>query len=99
MSSLQPGEWETVCESNGYDEPLRLARYGKTFPNVGAMQDGAWGLLFIHADGSYDAIAGSCQGGFHVVFPKRRCIPRGEAYLQYAGAQAGQDCKQLISSD
>jgi len=98
LSKLHPGDWQLVCESNGYDEPLHLAQFNKTYPNAGAMQDGAWGLLFIGADGQYEAIAGSCANGFHVTFPQRRCLPRAEAYLTYAEAKPGERCKQLIAS-
>jgi hypothetical protein len=59
LPELMPGDWELVCESHGYDGPLYLKRYDKTFEPAAPMQDGVWGLIFIAKDGSYSSAVAS----------------------------------------
>ena len=61
LSELMPGDWELVCESHGYDGPLYLARYNKTFNPVAPAQDAVWGLIFISKDGSFTSAVASCR--------------------------------------
>jgi len=61
LMKMMPGDWELVCESHGYDGPLYLERYKKTFYPVAPPQDGVWGLIFIARDGSYHSAAASCR--------------------------------------
>lgn len=81
FTDLMPGDWETVCQSHGYDGSMYLEKYKKTFPAAGAPQDGAWGLIFINADGSYDSAASSCGKGVNINFSDTICFPRGEGIL------------------
>lgn len=78
LAELMPGDWELVCESHGYEGPMYLERYDKTFEPVSRFQDAAWGLIFISADGSYRTAAGSCSPG-GVRFSTNGCIERAEA--------------------
>lgn len=41
LGKMMPGDWEMVCESHGYDGPLYLERYGRTYQPVGPAQDSA----------------------------------------------------------
>lgn len=61
LSDLMPTEWETVCESHGYDGPLTLQRYHRTYQPVAPPQDAIWGLIFIKPDGSFTKAVGSCR--------------------------------------
>lgn len=84
LAELMPGDWELVCESHGYDGPLRLDRYGRTYPPAAPPQDGVWGLVFIAADGSYESAVGSCRYpgvGIHLG-PGRVCVERSGATLR-----------------
>jgi hypothetical protein len=81
LAELMPTEWETVCESHGYDEPLYLEKYRKNFPTAGGMQDAAWGLIFIKPDSSFDLISSSCGAGAALHFSNERCLPRERAIL------------------
>lgn len=54
LSKVMGDEWETVCDSHGYDGPIKLTKYDRTYEPVGSPQDGAWGLIFINKDGTYD---------------------------------------------
>jgi hypothetical protein len=81
LTELMPGDWETVCESHGYYGPLYVEKYDKTFPATGAMQDGAWGLIFIKTDGTYEPISSSCGQGVNINFSNVICFSRGESVL------------------
>lgn len=81
LVEIMPGNWETVCESNGYDESLYLTRYKKNFPTAGAMRSGSWGLIFIKNDGDFDLISSSCSRGTALEFKNNRCVPRKKAVL------------------
>jgi hypothetical protein len=78
-SELMPGDWVMMCESHGYDEDLYIKEYDKKYPNVGAMQDGAWGLIFINPNGSYTSVSASCGMGVYVKFSGNRCLARDKA--------------------
>lgn len=83
FADLMPGDWELVCLSHGYDAPLYLKEYGRTYPQAGAMQDSAWGLIFIEPDGSYTPVSGSCGDGVYIGgFKNAICLPRDQAILQ-----------------
>lgn len=97
LSELMPGEWEMVCESNGYDEPLYVQKYKKTFPNVGAMQDGAWGLLFIRSDGTFSSVSSSCGAGVLLKFSRDRCLLRGQALLVKSAQDQGKKCEKFVA--
>jgi hypothetical protein len=61
LAELMPTDWEMVCESHGYDGPLYIKKYDKTYSPAAPSQDGVWGLIFIRADGSYTQAVGSCR--------------------------------------
>ena len=61
LSELMPGDWELVCESHGYDGPLYVKRYNKTFNPVAPAQDSVWGLIFISKNGSFTSAVASCR--------------------------------------
>lgn len=81
LTELMPDEWEMVCASNGYDEPLYLKKYNKTFPTAGAMQDGSWGLIFIKTDGTFDLVSSSCGQGTYIGFSGGICLSREKSSL------------------
>lgn len=81
LSRSMGNEWETVCHSHGYDGPITLKKYDRTYDPVGSPQDGAWGLIFIKKDGSFDGITGSCKQGFNFDFG---CLDRRNAKLTYS---------------
>ena len=81
LAELMPQDWEMACESHGYDEPLHLTKYQKTFPTAGAMQDGSWGLIFIRTDGSFNLVSSSCRTGVYLRFSGNRCLTREKAIL------------------
>ncbi|MFS2033462.1 hypothetical protein ACEN8I_05490 [Polaromonas sp. CT11-55] len=94
LTELMPGDWETVCDSHGYYGPLYLEKYNKTFPATGAMQDGAWGLIFIKTDGTYEPISSSCGQGAYVDFPAG-CLSRDESVLVREMASEPSKCPLL----
>lgn len=81
LSKTMGDEWETVCHSHGYDGPITLKKYGRTYDPVGSPENGAWGLIFIKKDGSFDSITGSCRQGFNFAFG---CLDRSNAKLAYS---------------
>lgn len=86
LAQLMPGDWELVCESHGYDGPLYLRRYERTYPPAAPSQDGVWGLIFIAKDGSYRSAVGSCgRVGANLTFEPHVCIDRPRAILVLAG--------------
>ena len=95
-SALMPGDWELVCESNGYDAPLHLPKYEKTFPPVGAMRDGSWGIIFIENTASFRSASGSCKLGSYIDFPTDRCIQRSEAIIKKTNESREESCRKLI---
>jgi hypothetical protein len=78
FSKLKDGNWEMVCNSSGYDSGFHVKKYNKTYPQVGDAKDGAWGLIFIKSDGSYETITGSSGDGFNFDFG---CMSRESAKL------------------
>lgn len=95
LAELMPGDWEMVCESHGYDGPLYLARYGKTYAPVGPPQDAAWGLIFISADGSFKAASGSCR--VPGLLPLPGCQEKPEAIL--VRTERGRaDCPEFVAA-
>jgi hypothetical protein len=96
LSKFMSNEWELVCESHGYDEPLFLSKYNKTFPTTGAMHDGAWGLIFINKDGTFDSAASSCSSGIVLKFSDIRCLPRAQAILHREKKLDGSTCAVFI---
>jgi len=98
FGELMPAEWEVVCESNGYDEPLYLEKYKKEFPSVGGMQDGAWGLIFIKTDGSFYSVSSTCRSGAYIYFSRARCLPREKAVLiKEKEILKGKNCETFTS--
>ncbi|MDZ4073194.1 MAG: hypothetical protein U1E04_00420 [Hylemonella sp.] len=81
LPELMHGDWELVCESHGYDGPLYLARYNKTFDPVAPSQDGVWGLIFIAKDSSYRSAVASCQD-IGVRLSTNGCTERDKAILR-----------------
>lgn len=61
LRDLNPGDWETVCDSHAYDGPLYLKKYDRTYQPVAPPHDGVWGLLFIRKDGTFTEAVGSCR--------------------------------------
>ena len=61
LVELMPGDWELVCGAHGYGGDFHLRKYNRTYSAVGATQDGAWGMIFISADGSFTAANGGCS--------------------------------------
>lgn len=98
LGELMPTEWETVCESHGYDEPLYLEKYQKTFPAAGAMQDGAWGFIFIKPDGAFDRVASSCAAGVYLEFRGNRCLSRLDAILLKEKHHEYSKCKAIFAT-
>jgi hypothetical protein len=92
ISNLMPNDWETVCESHGYDGTLYVGKYNKTFPTAGAMQDGSWGLVFIQKNSEYEMVSSSCGQGVHVSFKGNRCLSRDNAILYYAPKRSSSKC-------
>jgi len=87
LVDFMDSDWELVCESHGYDEELYLKKYNKKFPTAGEMQDGAWGLIFIYKDGSYNLVSNSCKGGAYFTFSSNRCLSRENAKLFLKGKE------------
>jgi len=98
LGELMPTKWETVCESHGYDKPIYLPKYRKTFPTVGAMQDGAWGLIFIKADGTFAQAASSCGTGMYLEFRGDRCLSRSEAIFFREKHHEYSKCKVVFAA-
>jgi hypothetical protein len=95
LAELMPGDWEMVCESSGYDGPLYLKRYGKTYEPVGRPQDSAWGLIFISADGSFTSASGSCR--VPGLQPLPGCREKPEALL--VRSEHGRvDCPEFVAA-
>lgn len=80
LGRLMPGEWELACDAHGYGGDFRVERYGRTYPAVGQMQDGAWGIVFIRPDGTFQTAASTC-GASGVILDLNGCVPRGKAIL------------------
>ncbi len=95
LKSLMPAEWETVCESHGYDGDLYLEKYQKTYPAAGAMNDGAWGVIFIKPDWGYQSVSSSCANGAYIRFKSETCLNRDTAVLRRASGNAGGRCVQF----
>lgn len=99
FTDLMPGDWETVCESHGYYGPLYVKKYDKTFPAAGVMQDGAWGLIFIKPDGTYEPTSGSCGQGAYINFPEAGCFSRGKSVLVREKTSEGGKCLSFKVTD
>jgi hypothetical protein len=95
LAELMPGDWEMVCESHGYDMPLYLDRYGKTYDPVGPAQDSTWGLIFISADGSFKSASGSCRAPG--LLPLGGCLERKDAVL-VRSEHGRADCPAFVSA-
>jgi len=80
LLELMPGDWEVVCESHGYDGPLYLKRYNKTFDPVAPPQDAVWGLIFISKNGSFSSAVASCRTS-KVKLNTNGCTERENAIL------------------
>lgn len=80
LQVMMEGEWEIVCDAHGYGGDFYLAQYGQTYPSVGDMQDSAWGIIFIRADGTYAAVSSNC-GKTGVVVRLPGCMKRSMAIL------------------
>ena len=96
LSDLMPGDWELVCDSNGYAGEFHVKRYNRTYPAVGALHDGSWGLVFIARDGSYTSAAGNCASpGVYVGV--EGCIERAHAILSRKSPP--QQCEHFVQND
>lgn len=95
FKELIPADWETVCESHGYDGDLYLERYKKTYPAAGAMNDGAWGVIFVQPDGSHQSVSGSCASGAFIRFGSETCLNRNTAVLRRVSGNVGRRCVQF----
>ena len=84
LASLMPGDWELVCGANGYGGDFHLNKYKRTYSAVGDLQDGAWGMVFISADGSYTAARGNCRSA-KVLLSLSGCHHRHEAVMLREG--------------
>jgi len=85
LSELMGGDWEVVCESHGYNGPLYLKKYGRTYPPAAPPQDGIWGLVFIAKDGSPRYVVGSLKHGGANINITSGCIERSNAVLIRSG--------------
>lgn len=88
LKSLMPGDWESVCGAHGYGGNFYLEKYGREYPSVGEPQDGAWGVVFIDADGSFTSASGNCQSTGAVI-SLEGCAARTQAVLQRSTAISG----------
>ncbi|MBI2726559.1 MAG: hypothetical protein HYX42_09960 [Polaromonas sp.] len=61
LREMMPGDWEMVCDSHGYDGPLYIKKYNRTYEPAAPPSDGAWGLIFIRSDGTFTEAVGSCR--------------------------------------
>jgi len=96
LSELMPGDWELVCGSNGYAGEFHVKRYNRTYPAVGALHDGSWGLVFIARDGSYTSATGNCTSpGLYLGV--EGCIERAHAVLSSKSPQ--QQCVRFGQND
>ena len=93
LPELMSGDWELVCGSNGYGGDFYLERYNRTYPAVGALHDGSWGLVFIAHDGSYVAAAGNCASP-GIYLSVEGCLERARATLA-ANKRVSQTCPQF----
>jgi hypothetical protein len=83
LDNLMAGDWELVCDAHCYNGGIRLSRYNKSFPSIGACTEEAWGLLFISNDGSYTSAGGRCGGSSTSVYIKLNgCIAKEQAVLR-----------------
>ena len=96
LSELMPGDWEFVCGSNGYAGEFHVKRYNRTYPAVGALHDGAWGLVFIARDGSYTSAAGNCASP-GIYLGVEGCIERTRAVL--SSKSPPQQCARFAQND
>jgi len=96
LSELMPGDWELVCGSHGYAGEFYVKRYNRTYPAVGALHDGSWGLVFIAKDGSYTSAAGNCTSP-GVYLGVEGCIERAHAVL--SSKSHPQQCARFAQND
>ena len=96
LSELMPGDWELVCGSNGYAGEFHVKRYNRTYPAVGALHDGSWGLVFIARDGSYTSAAGNCASP-GIYLGVEGCIERAHAVL--SSKSHPQQCARFAQND
>jgi hypothetical protein len=97
LPELMRGDWELVCGSNGYGGEFYVKRYNRTYPAVGALHDGSWGLVFIAKDGSYVSAAGNCTSP-GVYLSVEGCLERAKATLA-ASKVVSQTCPQFGPND
>lgn len=98
LTELMLTDWETVCESHGYDDELFLAKYNKKFPTAGQMQDGAWGLIFIKSDGTYDLVSSTCSQGNYLHFSLNRCLTREKSTMYREKTDESNNCVYFQAS-
>jgi hypothetical protein len=80
LATLMLGDWELACDAHGYGGDFYLKKYDREYPAVGAMQDGSWGMIFIHSNGKFSSATGNCRSP-GVYFSINGCIPRASATL------------------
>ena len=97
LPELMRGDWELVCGSNGYGGEFYVKRYNRTYPAVGALHDGSWGLVFIAKDGSYVSAAGNCASP-GVYLSVEGCVERSKATLA-ASKAVSETCPQFGPND
>lgn len=91
LSDIMEGDWEMACRSDGYDQNIHIAKYNRTYKPVGAMDENAWGVIFISADGTYKSVTGWCSKG-GVSLNLRGCMDRAKSILYKREPQQGDNC-------
>ncbi len=80
LGKIMYGNWEMVCQSDGYDGPVHIEKYDRWYQPTGYPQDGYWGLIFISPDGSYTSATGN-----DVSLALDGCVERSKAVLHKQG--------------
>jgi hypothetical protein len=79
LGNLMPGDWELACDAHGYGGDFYVRKYARNYPAAGQMQDGAWGIVFISPDGSFQSAASTCAKGTYLDL--RGCVARAQSGL------------------
>lgn len=87
LVALMPGDWELVCGASGYGGDFHLKKYNRTYSAVGDLQDGAWSMIFISADGSFTAANGNCRSA-KALLSLEGCHNRNDAVMLREGVDA-----------
>jgi hypothetical protein len=90
LAALMPGDWELMCDGHAYNDGAYVAKYNRKYPAVSHSDKGAWGLLFISPDGSYNYASGTCPIT-NALLDGSGCWPRDQAVL-YRRRDRSQTC-------